>query len=73
MIAALSQSPGGANVMRIAAGWIIEALRSGNQAGGVMSLAAVRKDLHLMLDAARRAGASLPLTSAALQSYDSAG
>ena len=72
MIAALSQSPGGANVMRIAAGWIIEALRSGNQAGGVMSLAAVRKDLHLMLDAARRAGASLPLTSAALQSYDSA-
>jgi 3-hydroxyisobutyrate dehydrogenase len=72
IIAALSQSPGGANVMRIAAGWITEALRSGGEAGGVMSLAAVRKDLRLMLDAARRAGATLPLTNAALQSYDNA-
>lgn len=72
MIAALSQSPGGANVMKIAAGWITEALNSGSEAGGVMSLASVRKDLHLMLDAARRAGAILPLTSAALHSYDSA-
>lgn len=72
IVGVLSESPGGANVMRIAKGWLTEALRSGREAGGVLSLGAVRKDLHLIIDAARRAGTSLPVTTAALQSYDSA-
>jgi 3-hydroxyisobutyrate dehydrogenase-like beta-hydroxyacid dehydrogenase len=37
-----------------------------------MSLGAVRKDLRLMIDAADRAGATLPVTSATLQTYDDA-
>jgi 3-hydroxyisobutyrate dehydrogenase len=72
IIAVLSESPGGANVMKFAGPWIAEALTSGREAGGLLPLAAARKDLHLMLDAAQRVGAALPVTSATLQSYEDA-
>jgi 3-hydroxyisobutyrate dehydrogenase len=72
IIAALSDSPGGANVMKLAGPWIAEALTSGREAVGVFPIAAVRKDLRLMIDAAQRVGAALPVTNATLQSYDDA-
>jgi 3-hydroxyisobutyrate dehydrogenase len=72
IIAVLSESPGGANVMKFAGPWITDALTSGREAAGLFPLAGVRKDFHLMLDAARRIGTTLPVTSATLQSYDDA-
>lgn len=72
LVTALAESPGGANAMKIAGPWIVEALTSGREAAGLMSLAAVRKDLHLMIEAAERAGTEFPVASAALASFDDA-
>jgi 3-hydroxyisobutyrate dehydrogenase len=72
IIAVLEETPGGANAMKYLAATITEAMTSGQEPSGMMSLGAVRKDLRLMMDAARRADFAMPVTSAALRSYDDA-
>jgi len=58
--------------MKYLADTISEAMTSGREPGGMMPIGAVRKDLRLMMDAARRAGFAIPVTSAALGSYEDA-
>jgi 3-hydroxyisobutyrate dehydrogenase len=68
----LAQSPGAANAMALVGPWIAEALAGREAGAAIMGLSVVRKDLHLMLDAAKRTHAELPVTAAALQTYDEA-
>jgi 3-hydroxyisobutyrate dehydrogenase len=72
IIAVLEETPGGANAMKYLAATISEAMASGHEPVGMMPLGAVRKDLHLMMEAARRSGFAMPVTGAALQSYEDA-
>jgi 3-hydroxyisobutyrate dehydrogenase len=68
----LAQSPGAANAMALVGPWIAEALAGREAGAAIMGLSVVRKDLHLMLDAAKRAHTELPVTAAALETYDEA-